>query len=216
MSYFITPKGELLRDTQLVMKFPEELQFTTPKGEVVPISKLKEVKLPPIPDADKLKALGFRLKEQHPRVPNGNVDTWCNPEGVHIRIWPCISTSSYHGLRWIIEKIPEQVETPPEAMPESDSLPPMPVAPDGYEFRRVKQDIEGVLSVMDNDDSDEGVALDSIQRDPRYAGLFDEFGKHMLVDPMWRDKSGTRWSKYLRSRTPVRPAFVMFRKDGAE
>ena len=76
--------------------------------------------------------------------------------------------------------------------------------------------IEGVLSVMDNDDSDEGVALDSIQSHPGFAGLFDEFGKYMEHDPMWRDKSGTRWSKYLRSRTPVRPAFVMFRKDGAE
>ena len=182
MKYLVTPKGELVRDTEL-----------------------KHVKLPPPPDVERLRGECCRLKEQHPRVPVEGVDMWWGWGGIHARTVG-LAPNLGHGIRWILEETPAQVETPPEAMPE----PPMPVAPDGYEFRRVTL-FGGDLWVVAVDN-----LLHGVQSHPGFAGLFDEFGKYMEHDPMWRDKSGTRWSKYLRSRTPVRPEFVMFRKDGQQ
>ncbi len=193
----------------------------------------REVELPPKPDAEELRAKGYRLKEVHPRVPVEGVDAWVwvGLDGSLCIYGPGSSHSSlYHGLRWIVEEIPAQIETPPEGLPEDyyhkyevthavgtigKVLPDMPDAPEGFFFLRARE-TQGALSVL----TPKGFhynCLSFVADDPNYAGLYDAKGRYMAGDPMWDgDGSDDLWQGYYKGRTLVRPAFVMFRKDGGE
>ena len=217
MKWFTTPKGKLVRSIEL----RPVTCFITPKGEVIKNSELTKVKLPPVPDAEQLKAIGYMLSEPQPRVPVHNVDMWWNHR-VCSADNAVVNFSWYHGLRWIVEEIPELKDMPvhPDC-PRSciDVLePPMPVAPDGYEFRRVKPDTDSTrnpLRVCNSEGSGSfRCLLSAALDDSDFAGRFDEFGKYMPHDPMWRGRSHPHlWDNFDEDYTRVRPSFVMYKKS---